>query len=134
MLRFRLNAMSMPREFTVDEANALLPVLEPLMGRLLEKRAKSVSLSKELPDIINDMRNDVGGPVASEMARDFVIIEQLIDEIQSHGCVVKNVSAGLLDFLSERDERLVYLCWRYGEPKVTFYHELHTGFSGRRRI
>jgi hypothetical protein len=60
------------------------------------------------------------------------VIEGLIDEIKAYGCVLKDLNAGLLDFLAERDGREVYLCWRYGEDKIEFYHELHTGFQGRR--
>jgi hypothetical protein len=44
------------------------------------------------------------------------------------------MNGGLLDFLSERNGRDVYLCWRYGEPTISHYHELHTGYNGRRPI
>jgi len=36
----------------------------------------------------------------------------------------------LLDFLSLRNGCEVYLWLRCGEAKITFYHELHIGFSG----
>jgi hypothetical protein len=126
--------MATPRYFTVDEANALLPELKPLMARLLEERARVVSLRHQIDDIVDDTVSDVGGKDASKMVLDFIRIEQLIDKIEARGCVVKSVNAGLLDFLARIDGRPVYLCWRYGEPKIEFYHELHTGFNGRRRI
>jgi hypothetical protein len=47
---------------------------------------------------------------------------------------VKDLNAGLIDFPARRDGREVLLCWRYGEPQVEFYHELHTGFAGRKRV
>lgn len=122
------------RYFTVEQVNALLPEIEPLVARLLERRAKVIHLRSQIEHLVDDTGSDVGGPIASEMAQDFVIIEELVDQIESHGCIVKSVNAGLLDFLARRDGRPVYLCWRYGEPEVEFYHELHTGFSGRRRI
>lgn len=122
------------RYFTIEEANALLPQLEPLMAKLLEKRAKAVHLRNQVGDLIDDLRIDFGGSVPSEMAQDFVTIERLIEQIQSHGCVIKSINAGLLDFLAKHDGRHVYLCWRYGEPKVEFYHELHKGFGGRRQL
>ena len=104
------------------------------MARLLERRAKVVRQRPAIESILEDTNSGVGGPVASEMTRDFAVIEQLMNEIQSHGCVIKSIDAGLLDFLTRRDGRPVYLCWRFGEEKIEFYHELHTGFSGRRRV
>ena len=118
--------------FTLEEANSLLPELKPLMARVLERRAKAARLSSDVRELFQDVRVDVGGPVLSELTRDFEVIEALIDEIKAYGCVLKDLNAGLLDFLAERDGREVYLCWRYGEDKIEFYHELHTGFQGRR--
>jgi len=68
------------------------------------------------------------------MALDFVEIGQLIQQLQAMGCVVKDINVGLLDFLCDRDGRDVYLCWRYGEPEISFYHDLHTGFNGRQSV
>jgi hypothetical protein len=118
--------------FTLEEANSLLPELKPLMARVLERRAKAARLSSDVRELFQDVRVDVGGPVLSELTRDFEVIEGLIDEIKAYGCVLKDLNAGLLDFLAERDGREVYLCWRYGEDKIEFYHELHPGFQGRR--
>jgi len=104
------------------------------MGELLELRAKVVRMRPQLEAIIEDTRSDVGGGNASQMVQDFIVIERLMSRIQSHGCIIKSINAGLLDFLTKRDGRHVYLCWRFGEPKVEFYHELHKGFSGRRHV
>lgn len=120
--------------FTVEQANELLPTLEPLVGELLERRARVVSTRQELGEALDDLRNDVGGRVHSEMVQEFIIIEQLVARIQSFGCILKDMNSGLLDFLAKREGREVYLCWRYGEPAVAYYHELHTGFNGRQSV
>lgn len=120
--------------FTVDQANELLPTLEPLVGQLLERRAKVVATRNELGEAMDDLHNNVGGRLHTEMVRDFEVIEQLVARIQSFGCILKDMNSGLLDFLSQREGREVYLCWRYGEPRVAFYHELHTGFNGRQPV
>ena len=125
--------MSM-RYFTLDEANALLPELEPLVGRLLELRARVTHESRSMGEVLSDLRSNVGGPRASRLVKEFEEIELLIRRVQSYGCVVKSLEAGLLDFLCERDGRDVFLCWRYGEPSIQFFHELHLGYSGRQAI
>lgn len=123
-----------PRYFTVEEANELLPTIEPLLAEVLERRARVVRSRDTIEPILDDLHSNVGGPVASEMVREFVIIERLLEQIQSHGCFVKDMNAGLVDFLAKIDGRDVYLCWRYGESEVAHYHELHTGYNGRQPV
>lgn len=122
------------RYFTLDEANALLPELEPLVGRVLALRARITHQSRQLGPLLGDLRGDIGGPLPSQLAGEFAEVEQLIARIQSYGCVLKSLEAGLLDFLCEHDGRDVYLCWRYGEPEIGYYHEIHSGFQGRRPV
>ncbi len=120
--------------FTVEEANALLPELEPLVGRLLDLRARASHESRALIGLLSDLTSDVGGPEASRLVQEFGEIENLVAQIRAYGCVLKSLEAGLLDFLCLRDGRDVFLCWRYGEPSIQYYHELHTGYQGRRPI
>jgi hypothetical protein len=122
------------RYFTVDEANALLPVIEPLVGELLERRARVVVSRQSLGAVLDDYHSNVGGLTATEMAVEFDTIQTLVARIQAHGCVLKDTNSGLVDFLAEKNGREVYLCWRYGEPRVAYYHELHLGFNGRQPV
>jgi hypothetical protein len=122
------------RYFTVPEANALLPELEPLVGRVLALRARASHHSREMGALLADLSSDVGGPLPSRLTGEFAEIEDLIERIQAYGVVLKSLEAGLLDFLCERDGRDVFLCWRYGEAAVQYYHELHTGYQGRRPL
>ena len=119
------------RYFTLEEANEVLTELEPLMAELLERRAKAARMSRKIEHLLEDTHIDFGGPVPTKLAQDFVIIENLLGQIRSYGCVVKNLEAGLIDFLAKIDGRDVYLCWRYGEDQIAFFHELNTGFQGR---
>ena len=120
--------------FTVAEANAVLTNIKPLVAELIERRAKVSRLSQEIRPLLTDMHNNVGGTIPSQMTQDFIAIERLLTRIQSYGCIVKDMNTGLLDFLALRNGREVYLCWRYGEPEIAYYHELHTGFNGRRAL
>jgi len=119
------------RYFTRKEADEVLPELKSLMAQLLEQRAKAVRMSRQLESLFEKPHLDFGGPVPTALAQDFVVIENLLTQIRSYGCVVKNLEAGLIDFLTKINGRDVYLCWRYGEERIAYYHELHTGFQGR---
>ncbi len=120
--------------YTVEEANALLPTLEPLMKQLLTRRARASRLAQQMGHLLGDYRSNVGAAELSVLTQDFAAIERMLGKIRAYGVVIKDVNAGLLDFLSERNGRDVYLCWRYGEDRVEFFHELHTGFAGRQHI
>lgn len=104
------------------------------MAELLERRARVATIATQMEPLLADIRSDIGGREASQLVLDFVAIERLIHQIQSFGCVIKDINAGLLDFLADRNGRDVYLCWRYGEPRIEFYHDLHAGFNGRQPI
>jgi hypothetical protein len=120
--------------FTVEEANAILPEIDILMARLQIHRSRMIKLRREIVELLKVQESDIGGSVASSLVIDFIAIERLMKEIRSHGCLIKDLNSGLVDFLSTRDGREVYLCWRYGEPRIKFYHELHTGFKNRQQI
>ena len=122
------------RYYTVEEANVVLPELEPLVGRVLELRARLSHDSRAIEALSVAPGSDLGGPLFSRLTVEVGEIEELIERIQAYGCVLKSLEAGLLDFLCERDGRDVFLCWRYGEPAIGYFHEVHSGYQGRRPI
>jgi len=67
----------------------------------------------------------------SRMVDDF---NRLLKEIHDVGCLVKDLHRGLVDFYSKHDGRLIFLCWKLGEERIEYWHELDDGFVGRRHI
>lgn len=57
-----------------------------------------------------------------------------IDALAALGCELKDLQRGLIDFPALYRGRPVYLCWLLGEPDITQYHDLDTGFAGRQPI
>ena len=58
----------------------------------------------------------------------------LAEQINELGCELKDIDQGLIDFRTEMDGREVYLCWKLGEERVEWWHELDTGFAGRQPL
>ncbi len=58
----------------------------------------------------------------------------ILDEFEERGIPVRDLESGLIDFPGERDGRKVWLCWRIGEPEVSYWHETDTGFNGRQPL
>ena len=54
--------------------------------------------------------------------------------ISRHGCILRDLELGLIDFYTMAQGRVVCLCWRRGEPRIEHWHPLDEGFSGRRRL
>jgi hypothetical protein len=54
--------------------------------------------------------------------------------LEKMGCFVKDLDTGLVDFLSFFEGREIFFCWKIGENRVTHWHEVDSGFSGRKKI
>ena len=122
------------RYFTLDEANALLPTLRPLVAALLDARQRIVDAQPELWPVLEKAVGNGGSAKASLVLTDFEIVDKNVKAITALGLEMKDVNSGLIDFLAERDGREVYLCWRYNEPRVAHWHDLEAGFAGRRPL
>ena len=61
-------------------------------------------------------------------------VNQQVNALRDLGCVIKDLDSGLIDFLSEREGRPVYLCWRLGEANIGFWHDLNVGYAGRQPL
>jgi hypothetical protein len=122
------------RYFTVDEANAALQIIRPLVARILEIRTSIIEKQPEMWAVIEKAAGNGGSKRASEIELEFERIDGLIQRIRATGAIVKEVNVGLVDFLSLREGREVFLCWQYGEQEVEFWHDVDAGFAGRQRI
>jgi hypothetical protein len=133
---------SLERYFTVEEANALLPQIERILERTAELYEGVSTLFSELSAQGFAPREEDGSPddpleVQEKRTRLRDLAAELqgtIDEVNGLGCVLKDIESGLVDFLSRRGGRTVYLCWRRGEPEIGWWHDLEAGYQGRRPI
>lgn len=122
------------RYFTLDEANLILEVVRPLMGRILDIRKAILEKQPEVWPAAAKAAGNGGSIAASQMALDFDLLDQLIRQVQATGAVIKDIDTGLVDFLSIRSGREVYLCWQFGENEIAFWHELDAGYQERRAL
>ena len=131
------------RIFTLEAINALLPKLQDLVGRQLERRSGIeqllARLGRELGDVPDRIVLDPADPhEVREMKRELVRrIEEYRAgwrEVEEMGAVLKDPRIGLLDFYGSVDGKMVWLCWKYGESECCWYHALEEGFSARKPI
>lgn len=124
----------MARYFTVEEANTMLEVIRPLMREILDIRQLIFQKQPEMVPVLNRLLDNGGNLAASQVALEIEQLHVLISHLLATGVSLKDINSGLVDFLSQRDGRDVYLCWRYGEESVTYWHELDAGFAGRQSL
>jgi len=124
----------MTRHFSIEEANAILPRIRSIVEAVLAARQRIIDAQPEVWPILEKAVGNGGSQKAGGLVEDFKKIERGIQAIQDLGIVVKDINTGLVDFPALRGGREVFLCWRYGEPAVAFWHDLHTGFDGRQAL
>ena len=125
----------MTRLFTLDEANDQLPRVRALLTELQQARTTILAARPDLEPVLRKAGTNGGSRRAGEMLAEFTRGEEALAELRTIGCVVKDVDPGLIDFLHRLpDGREVYLCWRQGEERIEFWHEVQAGFAGRRRL
>jgi hypothetical protein len=128
--------------FSRREAEELLPLIGGHLGEALERKKSVEQLDEELARASAKIMA-LGGsiPPYQELAgkrnqRDQAVAElqKALAQIQETGCLVKDLDVGLVDFPSLRDGKEVYLCWKLGEARISFYHGIHEGFAGRKPL
>jgi hypothetical protein len=124
----------MGRYYTVAEANAALRWVRPLVGEMLAIRQRIVERQPEVWPILSKAAGNGGGKAASELSGDFERLDEMVRKLKAADIELKDINTGLIDFRGLREGREVYLCWQYGEERVLYWHELHTGFAGRRPL
>ena len=75
-----------------------------------------------------------GNRPAALAVEEFEEFQSILLELKGLGVLLKDIDMGLVDFPSRRDGREIYLCWRKGEPRVAFWHDMDSGYAGRRPL
>jgi hypothetical protein len=130
------------KTFTLDEAQALLPVLESLLKRAIEGKNAAEAIETRLQELSRriflsgGLMVDVADVRRQRSALDNHVqkAKDSVAEIDAIGVQVKDLDTGLLDFPCEIDGEVVLLCWKMGESRIDYWHTVEAGFRGRQPI
>jgi hypothetical protein len=142
----------MTRFYDLDAANARLPEMREILASLRDQRGELIRLRDEVLE--RQEAVEAGGGRASDGPADpddaasddelrliRLRMQGVIDQMQAGvaridalGIALRDIESGLIDFPALVSGRQVCLCWRLGEGDVEWWHELTTGFSGRKPL
>ena len=121
--------------FTTAEANTALPDVIKKYEYSLAKNTEVKKIEQELQLGISTT-NSFESYVTLKQKLNSAITKfyESVEILENTGVVVKSIEQGLLDFPSKRFDEEVWLCWKYGETEIKFWHEKDSGFMGRKPI
>ena len=123
--------MTEERRYTVEEANAALPELRETLAAMREARGVVMRNAERVRGAV---AGNGGGTESAEYSDALALLKRETERLSSRDILLRDLETGLIDFPSERDGQLVFLCWKFGEGDVAFWHPPETGFAGRRPL
>ena len=119
------------RIFTLFEANRLIPQLNSKLVSIQQARAV-LARTKEETKKASALAEFGGGSTVGHL---YILglqqVSMNLQAIQELGILIKDLDLGLCDFPHLRDGRVVYLCWKFGEQEVRWWHEITAGYKDR---
>lgn len=129
MERFGLKSdtMKIVKFFTPEEAKRTLPLVKRIIRDIINSGEMMRTIASELNGSVID------DPEIQAIAYN---INGFITELEEIGCFYKdwNFTIGLVDFPSIIDGKEVMLCWRSDEPEIRYFHDMDSGYAGRKPI
>lgn len=137
------------RYYSVAEVNGRVAELSQLFGVIMQMRAQLRTIYQRVEaeghspnlSLASTEPLEIDPDLPAEIARDLHLFHGMAESMQEHieritetGCVVKDIDRGLVDWLALDRGREIWLCWKYGETEVGYWHETNTGFAGRRPV
>jgi len=137
-----MNAPSRPTKrkyYTLDEANATLPLLRAILRDVTALATQLRGQYERLVRLqetegLDDAHKEEVHQLVEEFERGQEKMREYEHELETLDVELKDYNVGLVDFRHLHNGKEVYLCWRLDEPEVAHWHDLDTGFAGRRKI
>lgn len=101
-----------------------------LQAQAASLRERIDKLSVDDPSIMHSEMNEIVGRYP-ELRTFATNMAEAAAQIESFGCILKDIDLGLVDFPYDSGDGVVFLCWQFGEPRVVAWHTVESGFANR---
>jgi hypothetical protein len=127
--------------WTLTQANNALALVRPIVADLVglandlrERKDRLARLQPPKRGSIAEAYQEELQHAHADSERDQEKLLEYKQELEDLGVDLKDWYMGLVDFPSWLGNREVCLCWRLGEPDVSYWHETDAGYAGRQKI
>jgi len=117
--------------FTLEEARSVLVKIKPIVEDINLKRAELLDAYSRLEEEEDDLEKMYYQAKVKELES---LVRENFMRIEELGGVIKGIDPILVDFLSYHEGRYIWLCWKEDEETIMYWHELESGFAGRKPI
>ena len=129
----------MTKYFTVAEANRTLPLVKRIVDDITSVYPAWRELVYQYELVAAKARPEWGeSPEQLDLRQRIDTVAWQINgyllELDQVGCIFKGFDAGLVDWYGQIDGRDVFWCWKQGEEKIEYWHEIDAGFAGRQAL
>ncbi len=115
----------------------MLPLIRVIVKGMMDDYAERQVLVGRLATLDPEARPADRDSARALRADVETLDEKLVDaghELGELGVEFKGIELGLVDFPARRGDQIVYLCWRYDEERIGYWHPVDAGYAGRRPI
>lgn len=119
------------KRFSLAQANRSLPLVRRIVSDVVAVHRQALEIQAQLDETVTSKQQ---AEVQDRMDAVTDRLRRFVDELTEIGCELKDYEMGLIDFIGRHQGRDVYLCWKLGEEQITHWHELESGFAGRRPV
>jgi hypothetical protein len=127
--------MNEKKYFSVEEANRLIPHIRALVEGLRYNRRRLQNQRPAAEALAQKAEGNGGGGEASTYLVDYLeTVQRGMAALEGLGVILKDIERGLIDFPHWREGREVYLCWKLGEERIDYWHDIDSGYAGRQPL
>ncbi|MFI5403958.1 MAG: DUF2203 domain-containing protein [Planctomycetota bacterium] len=123
----------MRKRYTVAEADRTLPYVRSVVEEV-QARYRVVQESGRRHNALAANEESRRTALKEEIREAADRIRACRDELQVLGLEIEDYEQGLVDYAAEFEGRPILLCWKQGEERIGFWHEVEAGAKGRKPV
>ena len=135
------NTIENDAEFTIRSANKTLPLIRRIVAdivvlskRLTDTRSRLEYLAEGRPESEEDLYSSELKAIEDATEGESRMLDEFIRELLLLNAIPTSAHLGYVDFLAQRENEQVCLCWKQGENEVMHWHRIDEDCSKRRLV
>ncbi|MEM7813938.1 MAG: DUF2203 family protein [Candidatus Aenigmatarchaeota archaeon] len=131
------------RTWSLEEANKIIPIVAKAFDGIFALNEQIDALGKDMAVLYDIWGMQLAEPANPDYAyyRELRLrraalqqaVERAVSELKQMGCAVDDLKRGIVHFYHKTERGIIVFCWRYGEQRISHWHEV-SWRANRKRI